>query len=58
MRRRCLQSYTDDMMLAEETVWHFWLAVPIAAGAILAVLSIVGLYFFKVTRARYPKEQG
>ncbi|MCB9386848.1 MAG: hypothetical protein H6517_03370 [Microthrixaceae bacterium] len=46
------------MMLAEETVWHFWLAVPIAAGAILAVLSIVGLYFFKVTRARYPKEQG
>ncbi|MEZ5270271.1 MAG: hypothetical protein R2789_17560 [Microthrixaceae bacterium] len=26
------------------------MAVPIAAGAILAVLSIVGLYFFKVTR--------
>ncbi len=46
------------MLLAQDTVWHIWLAVPLAAMAILAVLSIVGLYLFKVTRARYPREQG
>lgn len=40
---------------ANSTVWHFWLAVPLAAGAILAVLSIIGLYLFKVTRTRFPK---
>ena len=44
------------MLLAEETIWHFWLAVPIAALAILLVVAIIGLYFFKVTRTRYPKE--
>lgn len=46
------------MLLAQDTVWHFWLAVPLAAVAILAVVATVGLYFVKVTRARYPKEQG
>ncbi len=45
-------------MILAETVWHFWLAVPLAAGAILAVFAIIGLYFYKVTRTRYPKEQG
>lgn len=44
------------MLLAQETVWHFWLAVPLAAGAVLAVVAIVALYFTKVTRARYPRE--
>jgi hypothetical protein len=53
-----IQSYTDYMLLAQDTVWHFWLAVPLAALAILAVVMIVGLYFFKITRARYPREQG
>lgn len=41
-----------------ETVWHFWIAVPLAAGAILAVVTMVGLYFYKVTRTRYPKDVG
>jgi len=36
-------------------VWHFWLAVPLAAATVLMVLAIAGLYFFKVTRLRYPK---
>ena len=46
------------MVLAAEAtnrVWHFWIAVPLALGAILAVLTIIGLYLFKVTRTRYPK---
>jgi len=46
------------MFFAEDTVWHFWLAVPLAAGAIFAVIAIVALYFFKVTRTRYPRGQG
>ena len=29
------------MQFAQETVWHFWLAVPLALGAILAVVGIV-----------------
>jgi hypothetical protein len=32
--------------------------VPLAAGAILAVVSMVALYFYKVTRSRYPKDAG
>jgi CBS-domain-containing membrane protein len=45
------------MLFAEDTIWHFWIAVPLALGAILVVLGIVALYFFKVTRTRYPKER-
>lgn len=45
------------MLFAQDTVWHIWLAVPLAAGAILAVVAIVALYFFKITRSRYPRER-
>ncbi len=41
-----------------DTVWHIWLAVPLAVAAVLAVVGIVVLYFFKITRTRYPREQG
>jgi len=45
---------------AESTspVWHYWLAVPLAAGSILAVITIVALYLLKVTRTRFPRGQG
>jgi uncharacterized membrane protein YpjA len=46
------------MLFAEDTIWHFWIAVPLAAGAILAVVAVVALYLFKVTRHRYPKDVG
>jgi len=39
-------------------VWHYWIAVPIALGSIVAVISVVALYISKVTRTRYPKGQG
>ncbi|MCB1258620.1 MAG: hypothetical protein KDB26_16025 [Microthrixaceae bacterium] len=42
------------MFLATEKVWHFWIAVPLAASAILLVLTIIGLYVAKVSRSRYP----
>lgn len=52
-----VRSYTGTMLFAQDTVWHFWLAVPLAALAVLAVVAIVALYFFKVTRARYPRDE-
>lgn len=42
------------MVLAAEKVWHFWIAVPLAASAILLVLTIIGLYVAKVSRTRFP----
>jgi hypothetical protein len=44
-------------MLAEQHIWHFWLAVPLALGAVFTVLGLLGLYFYKVTRTRYPQQQ-
>ena len=37
-------------------VWHFWLAALLAPTVILAVVATVGMYFFKVTRTRYPRK--
>jgi hypothetical protein len=45
------------MLFAEDTIWHFWIAVPLALAAILVVLGIIALYFYKVTRTRYPRER-
>lgn len=45
------------MLFATDKVWHYWIAVPLALMAILAVVSIVGLYAAKVTRTRYPKSE-
>jgi hypothetical protein len=42
-------------MLLAAKVWHYWVAFPLVA---LAVLTIVGLligYLRKVTGARYPR---
>jgi hypothetical protein len=36
-------------------VWHFWIAVAIALGAILAVVAIVLGYVYKVVMPRYPR---
>lgn len=35
-------------------VWHYWLAVPLAAGSVLAVIATIFLYFKKVTQTQYP----
>jgi len=37
-------------------VWHFWLAALLAPVTILAVVGTVAMYFFKVTRSRYPRK--
>ena len=42
---------------ATNTVWHYWLGVFLAIGAILGVLTIIALYIIKVPRQRYPKDR-
>lgn len=45
-------------MLAESAnhIWHFWLAVPLAAVTILAVVGVMVGYVVRVTRTRYPQK--
>lgn len=43
-------------VLAAAHVWHFWLAALLAPVVILAVVGTIAMYFFKVTRARYPRK--
>jgi hypothetical protein len=35
-------------------VWHYWLAVPLAAGCVLAAVVTVAGYLKKVQAPRYP----
>ena len=36
-------------------VWHYWIAVALAAPAVLLVLATVAGYLLKVVAPRYPK---
>ncbi|MCB1029756.1 MAG: hypothetical protein KDA95_00375 [Acidimicrobiales bacterium] len=42
------------MSLAVEHVWHFWIAVPLAAGALLFVVATIIGYLLKVVRPQHP----
>ena len=42
------------MILAGQ-VWHYWIGVPLAAGAILAVVATVVGYFRKMNALKYPR---
>jgi hypothetical protein len=43
------------MTLAAGPVWTFWLAVPLAASAVLILLATVAGYLKNVSSQRYPK---
>jgi hypothetical protein len=36
-------------------VWHYWIAVPLAGGAVLAVVATVAGYLKKVSSLKYPR---
>ena len=36
-------------------VWHYWIAVPLAAGGIGLLVATVGGYLKKVQSLKYPK---
>ncbi|MCY4067880.1 MAG: hypothetical protein OXE79_02060 [Acidimicrobiaceae bacterium] len=37
-------------------VWHYWIAVPLAAVAIIAIVATIAGYLQKVTYKRYPRD--
>ena len=37
-------------------VWHYWIAVPLAIGAVVAVVATVGGYLAKVERMKHPRQ--
>ena len=37
-------------------VWHFWIAVPLAASAVLVAIMLIAGYVGTVSRARYPRD--
>jgi hypothetical protein len=37
-------------------VWHYWLAVPLAVGAVLAVVATLAGYLKKVQSVKYPRQ--
>jgi hypothetical protein len=45
------------MLTLAGVVWHFWLAVPLAVGAVVGLLATVAGYLKNVTQQRYPKNQ-
>ena len=42
-------------MLLAAKVWHYWIAVPLAIGAVLLVVSTIAGYLRKVQSLKYPK---
>ncbi len=36
-------------------VWHFWIAVILSGGAVLALIATIAAYAAAVSRTRYPK---
>lgn len=35
-------------------VWHFWIAVPLMAGVVFFVISLIVGYLNKVVRPKHP----
>jgi amino acid permease len=45
------------VLFAAAKVWHYWIAVAVAIGAVLTVVSLVANYFRKVQAVKYPKKR-
>ena len=43
-------------LLLAAKVWHFWLAIPLVALAVLACVGLVIGYLVKVVGAKYPRQ--
>jgi hypothetical protein len=44
-------------MTLSAVVWHFWLAVPLAAAGVAGVIATAIGYVKNVSSQRYPKKQ-
>jgi hypothetical protein len=38
-------------------IWHYWLGVAIAGGAVAGAIALVAGYFKNVESTRYPQER-
>jgi hypothetical protein len=36
-------------------VWHYWIAVPLAIGAVVTALAVVAGYLKRVQSVKYPR---
>ena len=43
------------LMLLAAKVWHYWIAVPLAAGAVGLVVATIAGYLKKVQSLKYPR---
>ncbi len=43
-----------DVLAAQP--WHWWLALPLAALGVLALIAAIVGYLVKVTAPKYPRE--
>jgi hypothetical protein len=43
-----------DPVLAAK-VWHYWIAVPLAAGGVLLAVAVVFGYLKRVQSVKYPR---
>jgi len=50
------QPSTLSFMSILAVAWHYWIAVPLAAVSVVAVLGTIGGYLAKVTYSRYPRD--
>ncbi|MGI8759471.1 MAG: hypothetical protein ACR2K0_09215 [Acidimicrobiales bacterium] len=48
-----MEPLADPVLAAQ--VWHYWIAVPLAAGGVLLVVATVAGYLRKVQSLKYPK---
>ena len=44
-----------DLLFAVAKPWAYWIAPLLLASGVLAVLSYILMYVFKVVAAKYPK---
>lgn len=47
----------DATSIVAAQVWHYWMAIPLFAGALLAVLAVVALYLKNVEAPKYPRNR-
>lgn len=43
------------MAVVLAVVWHYWIAIPLVAGALLAIVATVAGYLVKVQSMKYPR---
>ena len=42
-------------LLLAAKVWHYWVAFPLVAAAVIGIVALIGGYLAKVTSAKYPR---